>query len=54
MSIFCEFVPQVLFLACIFGYMNILIVYKWFMYNGSSDPTYGAACAPTILVGMIN
>ena len=26
---FCEFIPQLLFLLCTFGFMDFLIVYKW-------------------------
>jgi V-type H+-transporting ATPase subunit a len=28
-NIYCEFIPQVLFLTCSFGYLVIIIIYKW-------------------------
>lgn len=48
-NIFCEFIPQVIFLMSIFGYMNILIISKWLMYSSrlSGD-------APSILIVLIN
>ena len=48
-NIFCEFIPQVIFLMAIFGYMNALIVYKWFYFDGPSS-----GCAPSILITLIN
>jgi V-type H+-transporting ATPase subunit a len=26
---YCEFIPQIIFLVCMFGYMDVLIVVKW-------------------------
>ncbi|KAI1288425.1 putative V-type proton ATPase subunit [Halotydeus destructor] len=48
-NLFCEFMPQVIFLLAIFGYMDFMIVYKWFAY--SSD---NSACAPSVLIMLIN
>lgn len=45
----CEFIPQVIFLLSIFGYMNLLIFVKWFVYDFGS-----AGCAPSILINLIN
>ena len=28
-NIFCEFVPQIIFLSCLFGYMSLLMFHKW-------------------------
>ncbi len=30
-NILCDFLPQLLFMLCIFGYMVFLIVLKWFI-----------------------
>ena len=48
-SIVAEFVPQIVFLLSIFGYMNLLIFYKWIDYDGKR-----AGCAPSILITLIN
>ena len=48
-SIIAEFVPQVVFLLSIFGYMNLLIFYKWLNFDGER-----AGCAPSILITLIN
>lgn len=32
-NILCEFIPQTLFLMCIFGYLMVLIFYKWLAYD---------------------
>lgn len=35
-----EFIPQILFFVCTFGYMDFLIIYKWLHeYNPSTAPS---------------
>ena len=46
-NILCEFIPMVLFLMCIFGYMIGLIFAKWILFSATD-----ANCAPNILIGM--
>lgn len=48
-NIYCEFIPQIIFLSVIFGYMDILIIYKWFTFSAENSP-----CAPSILITLIN
>ena len=49
LNIFCEFIPQVIFLLSIFGYMNLLIISKWLVYDASQS-----GAAPSILISLIN
>ncbi|EDV93299.1 V-type proton ATPase 116 kDa subunit a1 [Drosophila grimshawi] len=54
-SIFLEFVPQVLFLLLLFGYMVFMMFFKWFKYNPYTDFTPDTpACAPSVLIMFIN
>jgi len=46
---FFEFIPQLLFMVLMFGYMDFLIVYKWLQ-----DWGYYSATAPSIITTMIN
>ena len=48
-NIFCEFIPQVIFLMSIFGYMNLLIIAKWIVFDSESSGS-----APSILITLIN
>ncbi|PAA75569.1 hypothetical protein BOX15_Mlig018962g4, partial [Macrostomum lignano] len=49
LSVIGEFVPQLLFMMAMFGYLVILIVYKWIAYSGQNSN-----CAPNLLIGLIN
>ena len=44
-----EFLPQLLFLVLVFGYMDFLIIFKWLKDWGFDNPH-----APSIITTMIN
>ncbi|KAK9704632.1 H(+)-transporting V0 sector ATPase subunit a [Basidiobolus ranarum] len=46
-AIWAEFVPQILFLLCIFGYLSVTIIFKW-LTNWSSSPV-----SPPSLLNML-
>lgn len=46
LNIFCEFIPQLLFMLCIFFYLVVLIFYKWVNFSAAT-----AADAPSLLIG---
>ncbi|XP_037093376.1 V-type proton ATPase 116 kDa subunit a1-like isoform X2 [Pollicipes pollicipes] len=54
------FLPQVLFLLCLFGWLCMLCLLKWIMYSAPFNPTtpeeirYGTHCAPSLLLIFIN
>ncbi|XP_055643363.1 V-type proton ATPase 116 kDa subunit a 1 isoform X3 [Toxorhynchites rutilus septentrionalis] len=55
LSIYCEFIPQVIFLVFLFFYMTLMMFIKWTSYSASSDTVrYSAGCAPSILITFIN
>ncbi|EDX12446.1 GD20170 [Drosophila simulans] len=54
-SIFLEFVPQILFLLLLFGYMVFMMFFKWFSYNArTSFQPETPGCAPSVLIMFIN
>ncbi|CAG5052623.1 unnamed protein product [Parnassius apollo] len=62
-SIYVEFIPQIVFLTLLFFYMVLLMFIKWTTYGptpgkfGSDDPEIvktSAYCAPSILITFIN
>lgn len=48
LNMFCEFIPQLLFLFCLFGYLVILIFYKWIAI------TVNSKYQPSLLLALIN
>ncbi|XP_029836521.2 V-type proton ATPase 116 kDa subunit a1 isoform X2 [Ixodes scapularis] len=48
-NIFCEFIPQLIFLCAIFGYLVVIIFAKWTINFGK-----GTFCAPSLLITLIN
>jgi len=57
LNIFAEFIPQVIFLCGLFGYLCFLILIKWWMYYATMDPAQVAnseKCAPNLIIVFIN
>jgi V-type H+-transporting ATPase subunit a len=50
MDFFFEFLPQLVFLITLFGYMDFLIIYKWLIPWNTKTIPY----APSIITTMIN
>ena len=56
-NITMEFIPQLLFLCCMFGYMALLMFHKWTAYTAGGfdgDALTTERCAPSILITFIN
>nr|KAG5697875.1 hypothetical protein BaRGS_017132 [Batillaria attramentaria] len=53
LNIFVEFIPELIFLGCLFGYLVALIFYKWIAWPDFT-PIDGSRCAPALLIHYIN
>jgi len=49
-----EFIPQIVFLLGIFGYLVIMIFIKWVMYGANMQDPFSEHCAPNLLITFIN
>jgi len=49
LNIYCQFIPEVIFLLSIFGYLVVLIFFKWLNFTANE-----ASCAPSLLIDFIN
>ncbi|XP_059177285.1 V-type proton ATPase 116 kDa subunit a1-like isoform X2 [Physella acuta] len=48
-DIFIRFIPELLFLGCLFGYLVSQVIYKWIMFDATTSH-----CAPALLIHYIN
>ncbi len=53
-SILLEFMPQMLFLVLLFGYMVFMMFWKWVVFQPKAAPPYSPGCAPSVLIYFIN
>jgi len=47
LSLYCEWVPQMIFIMCVVGYLCFLIILKWLTIRNPAE-------APSLLIGLIN
>jgi len=52
--IFLEFLPQLIFLLFIFGYLVLMIFIKWIYYGANYEGPFSEHCAPNLLITFIN
>ncbi|EFO26436.2 V-type proton ATPase subunit A [Loa loa] len=58
LDILYMFVPQLIFLSCIFIYLCVEILFKWLLFSAKSGHVLGyeypsSNCAPSLLMGLI-
>jgi len=53
-QILLEFLPQIVFLLGIFGYLILMIFIKWVMYGANKADPVSEHCAPNLLITFIN
>lgn len=53
LNIWTEFIPEVIFLTSLFGYLVALIIYKWTLPEGAPNGE-GAGCSRSLLIMFIN
>jgi len=55
LNVMAEFIPQIIFLVCMFGYLTLLMWMKWTMYSADAiNLVDSERCAPSILITFIN
>ncbi|KAJ7992355.1 hypothetical protein DPEC_G00277660 [Dallia pectoralis] len=49
LNIYLGFIPEIVFMASLFGYLVVLVFYKWVAYDASTSKS-----APSLLIAFIN
>ncbi|KAL4229509.1 Unc-32p [Mactra antiquata] len=49
LNIYCEFIPQLIFMCSIFGYLIMVIIVKWLKFTEKDT-----RIAPNLIIGLIN
>ena len=53
-AIFLEFLPQLIFLLFLFGYLITMIFIKWVLYGANYTGQWSEHCAPNLLITFIS
>lgn len=53
-NILLDFIPQILFLLCLFFWMVVMMFIKWFKYGARNSALSSPFCAPSVLILFIN
>uniref|UniRef100_A0A0N7ZA30 V-type proton ATPase subunit a n=1 Tax=Scylla olivacea TaxID=85551 RepID=A0A0N7ZA30_SCYOL len=55
-NIVCEFIPQMVFLVSLFGYLCFMVFFKWVSFGCGEefDAQHNSDCAPSVLIYFIN
>ena len=54
LNVWCEFVPQMIFMMSLFGYLVIMIFNKWAVYYVGGPDYLDSFCAPSLLIMLIS
>lgn len=52
--LFAEFIPRIIFLVFLFGYLALMMFLKWNWYSPKATGRFSPGCAPSILITFIN
>lgn len=54
LSVYTQFIPQMIFMIALFAYLALLMFIKWIKYSAVAEGQFSSACAPSILITFIN
>lgn len=54
LSVITQFIPQIIFMTLMFGYLALLMFIKWIKYSQENELPWTSECAPSIMITFIN